>query len=199
MLPITMNYKRISIRPAVPSDVPLIGRVVTMALGDDLSLRFCGVSATDVFEAVARRTDTQYSYCNALVAELDGVAVGAIVGYDGAKLYKLRKPTLEIIKEMCGSAPNIEDETVAGEFYLDSLGVLPEYRGCGVGAALLAAARDRAFAAGFSKVGLLVDISNPRAEKLYSLLGFGRVNETLLLGHRMWHLQAVLPGCIVKW
>lgn len=182
--------KDIVIREALPSDATLIGQVVTMALGDDLSLRFGGVSAVDVFGKLAACDNTQYSYRNVLVAEVDGCPAGVIVGYNGAKLYELRKPTLAIIEELCGAAPDIEDETSAGEFYLDSLGVLPAYRGRGIGRALLVAARDRAFAMGFKKVGLLVDFDNRRAEELYSLLGFRRVNETTLLGHAMWHMQA---------
>ena len=48
----------------------------------------------------------------------------------------------------------------------------------------------KAFERGYERVGLLVDIDNPRAEKLYSSFGFERVNETTFLGHRMWHMQA---------
>jgi ribosomal protein S18 acetylase RimI-like enzyme len=85
---------------------------------------------------------------------------------------------------------DVEDETSAGEFYLDSLAVLPCFRGCGVGRALLSTACNRAFAAGHMRVGLIVDFDNPRAEKLYSSLGFERVNPTTFLGHDMWHMQA---------
>ena len=45
----------------------------------------------EVLEEIARRDDTQYSYRNALVAEVDGRSVGAIIAYDGALLYPLRR------------------------------------------------------------------------------------------------------------
>lgn len=188
-----MDDRCISIREASAVDAALIGKIVTMALGDDLSLCFGNVPAVDVFGELAAREGTQYSFRNTLVAEVDGEAAGAIVGYDGACLHELRIPTLEKIGEATGTSTVIEDETSAGEYYLDSLAVLPEFRGCGVGRALLVAARDKAFGNGYRKVGLLVDFCNPRAEKLYASLGFRRVDETTFLGHRMWHLQATNP------
>ena len=143
----------------------------------------------EAFVELAGREESQYSYRNALVGEVDGVAAGAVVGYDGALLQRLRKPLLDMIAERIGNVPFIEDETSAGEFYVDSLAVLPQFRGRGVGRSLLSAMRDNAFAAGFSHVGLLVDFENPSAEALYNSLGFKRVNATTFLGHNMWHLQ----------
>lgn len=181
-----MKMSDIIIRPALPEDAPFVGLVVCMALNYDENHPLY-----DIFVRLAARTDAQYSYCNALVAEADGKAVGAIVGYDGARLHELRAPLQALIVEKTGRPIDIEDETAAGEFYLDSLAVLPQYRACGVGRELLLAMRAKAFASGFSRVGLLVDVDNPRAEALYSSLGFRRVNPTTFLGHKMWHLQSV--------
>ena len=85
----------------------------------------------------------------------------------------------------------MEDETHPGEYYLDSLGVLPEYRRLGIGGRLLTALRDKAFAEGHERAGLLVDVENPGAEHLYHTLGFERVETRSLFGHRQWHLQAL--------
>lgn len=179
-----MTNMKITIREATVHDAPFVARAVLMALHYDESHPFY-----EVFKELASRTDAQYSYCNALIAEVDGMPAGAIVGYDGARLYELREPLLAIVREREGRELEIEDETSAGEFYLDSLAVLPEYRGCGVGSMLLAAASEKAFAAGHERVGLIVDFDNPRAEALYSSLGFVRVNATTFLGHNMWHMQ----------
>lgn len=183
-----MKAENIKIREAVATDAPLVGRVVLMALHYDDTHPLASI-----FTELASREVSQYSYRNALVAEVDGCAVGAIIGYDGARLEELRKPLFELMREKLGSVPTVEDETSAGEFYIDSLAVLPQYRGCGAGGALLAAARDRAFAAGHKRVGLIVDFENPRAEVLYKSLGFERVNATKFLGCDMWHLQAKKP------
>ena len=182
---VVMKTENIKIREAVAADASLVGRVVLMALHYDETHPFASI-----FAELAAREVSQYSYRNALVAEVDGETVGAIIGYDGACLEELRKPLYELMVEKFGSVRPVEDETSAGEFYLDSLAVLPQWRGRGVGSALLSAARDRAFAAGHERVGLIVDFANPRAEALYNSLGFERVNATTFLGHDMWHLQA---------
>lgn len=181
-----MNNGNIVIREASRNDAPFIALVVCMALNyDDKHPLY------EVFVRLAARDDAQYSYCNALIAEVDGKCAGAIVGYDGARLHELRAPLQALIIEKTGAPIDIEDETAAGEFYLDSLAVLPQYRSSGIGGKLLCAMRDRAFEAGYERVGLLVDVDNPRAEALYSSLGFERVNPTTFLGHKMWHLQCV--------
>ncbi|MBQ2126809.1 MAG: GNAT family N-acetyltransferase [Bacteroidaceae bacterium] len=183
-----MAMENINIREAVPGDAPIVGKVVLMALHYDEQHPLASI-----FAELAAREVSQYSYRNALVAEVDGSVVGAIIGYDGARLEELRKPLFELMREKLGSVPTVEDETSAGEFYLDSIAVLPQYRGSGAGGALLAAARDRAFAAGHDRVGLIVDFENPRAEALYKSLGFERMNATTFLGHDMWHMQAKKP------
>lgn len=179
-----MDTKKIVVRPAGREDAALIAEVVCMAVGYDTAH-----SIYPVFLTLAASDKAQYSYRNALVAEVDGTAAGAIVGYDGALLEELREPIFPLLERYLGSVPDIEDETAAGEFYLDSLGVLPQFRGMGVGAMLLKAMSNKAFAEGHSRVGLIVDVDNPRAERLYTELGFVRVGQKRFLGHDMWHLQ----------
>ncbi|MBR5844689.1 MAG: GNAT family N-acetyltransferase [Rikenellaceae bacterium] len=179
-----MEAHDITIRKAAIGDAELIAVAICMAIGYDHTHPLY-----PVFLELAARDKAQYSYHNTLIAEVDGVAAGAIVGYDGAQLKELREPIFELLERHLDSPPKIEDETEAGEFYLDSLGVLPRFRGLGVGRRLLTTMRDKAFAAGHERVGLLVDFDNPRAEQLYTSLGFSRVGEKMSLGHRMWHLQ----------
>jgi ribosomal protein S18 acetylase RimI-like enzyme len=122
------------------------------------------------------------------VAEVDGNAVGAVVAYDGADLHSLRKATLEMIYKHTAKELQIADETDASEFYLDSLAVLPEYRGRGVGVKLILAVKERAFNEYNKNLGLLVDFENPDAERLYKSVGFERADVKDFLGHKMWHL-----------
>jgi ribosomal protein S18 acetylase RimI-like enzyme len=181
-----MEKNGITIRKATIDDAPMIAKVVLMALHYDETHPLY-----DIFKELAARVDSQYSYMNALVAETDGRFAGAIVGYDGARLYELREALIRLVRERRGEELNVEDETSAGEFYIDSFAVLPQFRGQGIGGMLLAKARDNAFAAGFERVGLIVDFANTRAEKLYASLGFVRVNPTKFLGIDMWHMQAM--------
>lgn len=180
----TTSTPKITIRAARREDAALIAEVVCMAVGYDTTHPIY-----PVFHTLAACDHTQYSYRNTLVAEVDGMVAGALVGYDGADLEALREPIFPLLLKHLGEIPHIEDETEVGEFYLDSLGVLPRFRGLGVGSALLNAMCDRAYVAGHERVGLIVDIDNPKAEKLYTELGFMRIGRKRFIGHDMWHLQ----------
>ena len=82
---------------------------------------------------LVEREDSQYSYRNTLVAMDGDQVVGISVSYDGGKLRQLRLAFIEAAKEYLGKDHSgMEDETQAGEFYLDSLAVLPEYRRQGI-------------------------------------------------------------------
>lgn len=182
-----MNYE-LNIRKAAESDAPLIAKVVAMAIGEEGSRHYCGDDHQSVLEEIARLEDSQYSYRNAIIAEVDGVPAGAAVAYDGADLYALRDVTLKHIFNRTGKTHNIEDETDASEVYLDSIAVLPEYRGLGIGKRLLQALKERALNEYGKNLGLLVDFENPDAERLYKSVGFERMNVKDFLGHKMWHL-----------
>ncbi len=182
-----MNYE-LNIRKATKDDAPLIAKVVAMAIGEEGSKHYCGDNHQSVLEEIARLENSQYSYKNTIVAEVDGMPAGAAVAYDGADLYKLRDVTLKHIFDRTGKMHNIEDETDATEVYLDSIAVLPEYRGLGIGKRLLLALKEIASKEHGKNLGLLVDFENPDAERLYKSVGFERMNVKDFLGHKMWHL-----------
>ncbi|MDE6339284.1 MAG: GNAT family N-acetyltransferase [Muribaculaceae bacterium] len=183
------------IRPARRDDASWIGRVVTMAIGEELARELAGEMHTveDVermFATLAARDDSQYSYRNSLVAEDEaGNVAGAVVAYDGADLYRLRKTFMAEAKTAIGLEFEGEpaDETGPEEFYLDSLGVLPEYRGQGIARKLIEAAAERARLAG-KPLGLLCSKDNPNARRLYDALGFRLVGERPFAGEMMDHL-----------
>ena len=177
------------------SDAPLIARSIMDAVGEDICLNLAGKDHTlaDVerlFTGLAEREDTQYSYLNTLAAvDETGKAVGVIVSYDGAKFAELRKPFFSHVKSELGlDLGNVEDETDASEFYLDTLAVHPEYRGKGIARLLLKGAIGRAADAG-KPAGLLVDKINDRARRLYESVGFKKVGERPFCYVMMDHLQ----------
>ena len=104
----------IAIRRGRIEDANIIAQAITMAIGDTSTMeRYCGRDFIGVLEEIARRDDTQYSYKNTLVAEVDGKAVGAIVAYDGALLYQLREKTLSVIHKYNPDFRITDDETQA--------------------------------------------------------------------------------------
>lgn len=185
-----MKAPKITIRSARVEDAATIARAVAMAIGDKEALRaYCGDDYMAVLTQIAATKGTQYSWQYALVAEVDGTAAGAVVGYDGDDLQPLREGTFAIVRQLTGRIPNIANETEGGEYYLDSVGVLPEFRGLNVGRTLVREFCNKVFATQHNCVGLIVDSNNPQAERLYTSLGFERVGTRLFFGHRMWHLQ----------
>ena len=146
----------------------------------------------ELFRLLAEREDTQYSYRNTLVARDDkGEALGALVSYDGADLKRLRKVFIETANRLMNwgiDEERIHDETGPGEIYIDSLMVLPEYRGKGIARKLIEATMERHKKAG-KPFGLIVSPENSSALKLYEKMGFRKVGTTRFLGEDMLHLQ----------
>jgi ribosomal protein S18 acetylase RimI-like enzyme len=178
----------IIIRQASKDDARIIAEAVAMAIGTASVVHYCGEDYMTALQEVALLEGTQYSYKCALIAEVDGQPAGALCGYDGALLESLRERTLEVIRKYNPAVRVLDDETEAGEFYLDSIGVLPQFRGLGIGAMLLCEMTRMAHENGHEHVALIVDEDNPSAEKLYTRLGFRRVGTRIFFGHRMWHL-----------
>ena len=180
----------ITIRIAKIDDANIIAQAIAMAIGDTRALEsYCGPDYIAVLEEIARLEDSQYSYNNALVAEVNGQVVGAVVAYDGAQLHPLRQKTLSVIHKYNPNFIMADDETQPGEYYLDALAVLPEYRRLGIGKMLLRALQDHVAKGNHPCIGLLVDYDNPHAERLYQSVGFRRVGTKMFIGHKMWHMQ----------
>ena len=171
-----------------------IARLIMMAMTDDCCLYFCGdgYGLEDFYRMMTRLVemeDSQYSFKNTLVAMDGDKVVGISVSYDGGKLHTLRKAFIESAKKCVGKDhTGMDDETQAGELYLDSLAVLPAYRRHGIARQLLLATKERADSMGLPAVGLLVDKGNPIGEALYASLGFRYVNDSSWGGHSMKHL-----------
>lgn len=184
------------IRTASKDQSPLIARLIMQAMNYDCCRHFIGPDHTlDEFERVmtdlVASDNSQYSYLNTLVAlNADNRLCGICVSYDGGELHRLRRAFIDAMKSRFDrDFSNIDDETSAGELYLDSLAVVEDCRGQGIATALLGAAKDKAAAMGLPALGLLVDKGNPDAERLYLRSGFEYVGDNAWGGHGMKHLQ----------
>lgn len=188
--------ENIILRPARVADASQVARMIMMAMNDECCQYFCGPDHTlndfhHLMTKLVERTDTQYSYLNTICAEdtVTGTVCGVCVTYDGGKLALLRQPFWDAaLVEWGMDHSNMTDETQPGELYLDSLAVLPDYRGRGIAKALIRAAKEKASGMGLP-LGLLVDCGNPKAEELYTSIGFQHVSDNMWGGHKMKHLQ----------
>ncbi len=184
----------IEIRGATKNQAVEIVRLIMMAMTDECCQYFCGEDYgledfRRMMTMLVEAEKSQYSYKNTLVAMDGDKVVGISVSYDGGMLHELRRVFIEVAKEYVGKDNSgMDDETQAGELYLDSLAVLPEYRRRGIARRLILATKVKADKMHLPCVGLLVDKGNSDGEALYSSVGFRYVNDNRWGGHEMKHL-----------
>lgn len=183
------------IRRATPADASSVAPLLVAAM-ESFACTFAGSDnpqdALHIFERFAAMPGNQYSYTNTLVYADGAHIAGIVTGYDGALLEKLRAPFFEYLTQHYAfDSTTFGAETTAGEYYLDTVSVLPERRGEGIGKALIRAACAVARQEGHKQAGLLVDAENPRAKKLYTELGFLGINTHRLAGGEYEHM--VMP------
>jgi ribosomal protein S18 acetylase RimI-like enzyme len=184
------------IRQALPTDAPMISQLIVLAMGD-LATKFVNGKpgeAAALFELFAGQAQNQYSYENALVWEDEAGVCGMITGYDGAHLEKLRTSFVQYIKATYGFEMAVEDETQAGEYYIDCLSVFPNQQGKGIGKKLIRALTEKAAGLRHFTTGLLVSKANPKAKAMYTTLGFKMVAEKDFMGDVYEHLQYNVEG-----
>ena len=182
-----MNH--ITIRMARQEEADQIAGLIMLAWPVDEILESNGISYEQLHESITRvaaSSNTIYSYENTVVAEIDGRIIGAMCAYDGADYQKLKQPIVDTLGNDSGFADLMETE--AGEFYLDSVGVMPEYRGRGIASLLFEAQCKRAASLGHKVAGLIVDKDKPKAEALYTRLGFKYIDDKDFFGHTMRHM-----------
>lgn len=170
---------RITIRKATPSDANFIALVMSEAINEGIMKR-AEERLTDIdkemlslLENTAKREDTLYSWTHTFIAETaDKKVVGGIIAYDGSKYRKARSLTFELLRNILTFDPDTMDEEAhPGEFYLDSLAVLPDFRGKGIGRALIQHVCFMAKEIGMPTL-LACHPENSSARRLYEDLGF---------------------------
>lgn len=196
------NTRFMTIIPATTAHAADIAQLIMTAMSEDCCQFLAGDAHTldDFYQMMldlVLMDDSQYSWRNAFVAvdeeATDGnveyaPVAGAIVGYDGKELHRLRRRfQQEALRQLGMDYSHMDDETEAGEFYIDSLAVYPEYRKRGIAKALLGHVVAHAAQLGLP-AALLVDKGNPGAERLYTAVGFEYRNDAVWGSHDMKHL-----------
>lgn len=176
------------IRPATPKDAPFVAELMFQAME---KITYILVDEENKEKAISlllelfSMKNNQYSYENTLVYVENNKILGSLVYYNGADIDRLSASVFQYIKEKYGRDVSLEKETEAGEYYIDTLSVTPEAQRKGVGSALL---RYLKMSLKNQKLGLLVDVENPNAEKLYTRVGFSFIDTKILGGDIYKHL-----------
>jgi ribosomal protein S18 acetylase RimI-like enzyme len=134
------------------------------------TLRGAGQSSIEVGRHRIRTlTASPLHYAAFTVAEIDGAVAGALTG----RLIPLRYERGDSADLPEVYAPLLELEAVAaGSWYLNVVAVYPEFRGQGLGSALLRKAEEIARLADAPQISLIVEEANAGALKLYLQTGF---------------------------
>lgn len=180
------------IRKATITDSNAIAALLYIAM-DDIIARLINdensANGIAFLQHFVQQKDNQYSWQNCWVLTIDDTIQAAINIYDGAALEILRLPILNYIHTIHSQKINPENETQAGEWYIDSLGVNKTIQGKGLGSILLEFVIDEFVNKKQQTLGLLVDVENPKAKVLYERLGFKVVGDKTLMGHQLQHMQ----------
>ena len=159
----------ITLRRATAADARFIAENVLRALHIDET----DDSHINHLADISRREDTLYSWRNATIALYDGVPAGLMVAYDGVRYRRMRDITFPMIRIYVGDDyQSMDDEACAGEYYLDSLAVLPEFRRRGIASALIQEMFRQQDEAGIPLATIAVDPENNTAYGLYTKNGF---------------------------
>lgn len=195
------NMEEVTLRAAVEDDAAFLAMVVAEALGDDIMEQYERLGShvpeerreqMALIEKVVRHTGTLYTWRHATIAaNADGMPIGALVAYSGDDYMSRRKLTFGMFETQSGGlsfdASTMEAETLPGEYYLDSLAVLPSYRGRGVARMLLEAGVGEAMALDRPAI-LACAPDNVGAKRLYEALGFRETRIYTIFGHPYWRM-----------
>src|SRR5882724_3677248 len=187
------------IRPAVPGDAPRTVPLILQAIG---SIAFVLTGTNDredadrILDGFFRRKDNRVSYQNTLVmedvknvVERSREVVGVALIYDGSIARALDGPLEKAaIQRSALSDYRIPTEAEPSEFYLDTISVDPKCQGRGFGRDLIEASCEQARRLGRDRIGLLVDIENSGAKRLYERLEFRTQGRKQIAGYEYFHM-----------
>jgi len=170
--------QEITLRNASKEDAQFIADCVLAAIGAyDFKER---PEEYESILAVCKIEGTLYSYRNAIIAcDSNANPIGCLVAYAGDNYKEMREYTFSIVQGIKGSIPigNSAMETGPEEYYLDSMAIIPQWRGKGLGMILFDAHLERAVSLGYKTAALLVEKSHPKLQSYYENAGFKPFSE----------------------
>ncbi len=190
-----MSSQSISqLRRADLTDASMLAHLMNMVSGGALASKF-GIQAsyTETWLDVARRsigqTDTELSYVNCIVYEINGDIAGMVLlnwlgkdvpELDFATIDEESRPANQLIA------------TVPGSLLIRELGVFEQHRKKGIAQSFLNLAENFARSKFIEKLSLTVHETNTNAIKLYERFGFELIDSRPILKHDFWGIGSKL-------
>jgi len=146
------------------------------------TLGIADVSLLEIGEQRYAREDTDVSYRNCVVAEVDGDVAGMLVSFPVEKAAAGQAAP-------AGGGPDVlapyRELEVPGSYYFCGVALLPQYQSQGLGTRLCEIAKSLARAHGCDELSLLVFEQNVGAVALYERLGFTEIDRRPVVPHEL--------------
>lgn len=186
----------IHIRPAQPADANNAVPLIIDAIGD-IANRLTGETeeekVTQRLLELFKRNDNRHSYLHTYIAELDGQVAGILVLYPGKEAPSLDRNLATWLIERGVQTPEIDAESLPDELYIDTVCIVPAFRGKGIGTQLFAFTEKLAKQEGFTKLSLNVETQKEPAIRLYKRLGYEIVSPWTIIGEPFHHMVKFAP------
>lgn len=183
------------LRKATSGDCDFVARMIMMAL------HITEEDNERLYNHMVELVEDEHTlyYWERCTIACDGdTPVGLCLAYDGVDYHERREYSFSFVckdgspvSENNSALLTQPDESGCGEMYVDSLAVIPEYRGKGIGRMMLMDALRRSAQSALMPT-ILVDPNNEPALKLYQSVGFEYCEEMEVFGE-LYHKYSVPP------
>jgi len=181
--------KAYTIRPATSADVEPAVSLIGMTVESLSHHLFPPGQTRQIIADLFVHRGNRFSHQFADIAETGGGVIGLLLGYPGRALTRLGLSTGHRLLGAFGAAPfarfavralplAFAPEANSDEYFVNSLAVLPEWRGHRVATSLLSHAETKARQLALFTCALTVELDNLRARHLYERLGY-RIAQTI--------------------
>lgn len=179
----------IRLRAATPADCRTIAELYQISsdgVADYIwsKLAAPGEDTLDVGQRRYERINTDFSYENCTMAELNGAIVGMLSAFP-MHADPDAPPDPDPDPVLAPYAALEEDAS----FYVCAVALVPEQRGRGFGRHLMAHAEDLARGKGFDKLSLIVFERNNGAKRLYERIGYQERMRARIVPHPLIHME----------
>lgn len=180
------------VRPATPADFRTVTFMIHMTMGQFANYLFGAgdpAKAISVLTQLFTQQRNRLSHQFADVVETDDKVIGVLLSYSGRMMNHLGISMGQRLWEIYGAIELVRfvrralplafaREANADEYFINTLAVLPDFQGQGIGTRLMSYAEHKARNMNCNKCALSVKVSNLRARHLYERLGYRVVATT---------------------
>lgn len=176
----------LAVRPATIADTPIATPLIRLTMGEFADYLFGADNPTKVVEVISRLFSqplNRFSYQFADIVETDDQPAGMMISYPGRTMNRLSLSMGKQLWSIYGPRGFVRfvrrvlplafvREASADEYYINTLAVLPDSQGQGIGTYLLSYAENKAREMHYNKCSLSVEVSNLSARTLYERVGY---------------------------